>query len=148
MGEARIESLSVRYYGELASGKHPLILNAALVGLFQAILSDTVTEVNARAVAKARGIDLTESSSTRPRSFRSLVSVKLHTSDGERYVEGTVVPGYGPRLVLLNGVPLEAPLAGTTILLREQRSARRDRRDRHDSRQARHQHRQLRPGPQ
>ena len=33
MGEARIESLSVRYYGELASGQHPLILNAALVGL-------------------------------------------------------------------------------------------------------------------
>ncbi len=27
-----------------------------------------------------------------------------------------MVPGYGPRLVLLNGVPLEAPLPGTTIL--------------------------------
>ena len=116
MGEARIESLGVRYYGELATGTHPLIANGVLVGLFQAILSDTVTEVNARAVAKARGIDFVESSSTRPRSFRSLVSVKLTTSAGERYVEGTVVPGYGPRLVLLNGVPLEAPLPGTTIL--------------------------------
>jgi D-3-phosphoglycerate dehydrogenase len=116
MGEARIESLGVRYYGELATGTHPLIANAVLVGLFQAILSDTVTEVNARAVAKARGIDLVESSSTRSRSFRSLLSVKLNTSAGERYVEGTVVPGYGPRLVLLNGVPLEAPLPGTTIL--------------------------------
>ena len=48
---ARIEGLSVRYYGELATGTHPLIVNAALVGLFQAILSDTVTEINARAVA-------------------------------------------------------------------------------------------------
>jgi D-3-phosphoglycerate dehydrogenase len=92
MGEARIESLGVRYYGELASGTHPLIVNAALVGLFQAILNDTVTEVNARAVAKARGIDLTESSSTRPRSFRSLLSLKLTTSAGERHVEGTVCP--------------------------------------------------------
>ncbi len=69
MGEARIESLGVRYYGELGSGNHPLVLNAVLVGLFQAILSDTVTEVNARAVAAARGIDLTESSSTRARAF-------------------------------------------------------------------------------
>ena len=116
MGEARIESLSVRYYGELAAGTHPLIINAALVGLFQAILNDTVTEVNARAVAKARGIELTESTSTRGRSFRSLISLKLQTSAGERYVEGTVVPGFGPRLVLLNGVPLEASLQGTTIL--------------------------------
>lgn len=116
MGEARILSLGVRYYGELASGSHPLIVNAALVGLFQTILSEPVTEVNARAVAKARGIELTESSSTRPRSFTSLLSIKLTTSEGERDVEGTVVPGHGPRLVLLNGVPLEAQLAGTTIL--------------------------------
>jgi D-3-phosphoglycerate dehydrogenase / 2-oxoglutarate reductase len=116
MGEARIEGLSVRYYGELASGTHPLIINAALVGLFQAILNDTVTEVNARAVAKARGIELTESTSTRGRSFRSMISLKLMTSTGERYVEGTIVPGFGPRLVLLNGVPIDAELPGTTIL--------------------------------
>ncbi len=116
MGEARIEGLSVRYYGELASGTHPLIVNSALVGLFHAILSDAVTEVNARAVAKARGIELTESSSTRSRTFRSLLSIKLHTASGERHVEGTVVPGLGPRLVLLNGVPVDAQLAGTTIL--------------------------------
>jgi D-3-phosphoglycerate dehydrogenase len=116
MGEARIEGLSARYYGELASGTHPLIINAALVGLFHAILNDTVTEVNARAVAKARGIELTESSSTRGRSFRSLLSLKLTTSEGERHVEGTEVPGFGPRLVLLNGVPIDAQLPGTTIL--------------------------------
>ncbi len=116
MSEARIQSLSVRYYGELATGQHPLILNAALAGLFQTILSDTVTEVNAKVVAKARGIDLIESSSTRPRSYRSLISLKLITSSGERYVEGTVVPGQGPRLVLLDGVPFEAPLTGTILL--------------------------------
>lgn len=116
MGEARIQALSVRYYGELAEGNHPLIINAALVGLFDAILNDTVTEVNARAVAKARGIELTESVSDRGRNFRSLLSVKLHTSEGERHVEGTVVPGLGARLVQVNGVPLEASLKGTTIL--------------------------------
>ena len=116
MGEARIESLSVRYYGDLATGTHPLIVNAALVGLFHAILHDTVTEVNARAVAKARGIDLVESSSTRRRNFTSLISLKLTTSAGERYVEGTVAPGHGPRLVLLQGVPIEAELPGTTLL--------------------------------
>jgi D-3-phosphoglycerate dehydrogenase len=117
MGEARIQSLSVRYYGDLATGQHPLILSAAVSGLFQAILSDdVVTEVNAKAVAAARGIDLIESSSTRQRIYRSLISLKLTTSSGERYVEGTVLPGHGPRLVLLDGVPLEAPLAGTILL--------------------------------
>lgn len=115
MGEARIQSLSVRYYGDLATGQHPLILNATLVGLFEAILNDTVTEVNARAVAAARGIDLVESSSTRKRTFRSLLSVKVTTDKGERWVEGTCAPN-GARLVLLNGVPVDAPLEGTLLL--------------------------------
>lgn len=116
MGEARIESLGVRYYGDLASGQHPLITSAVLIGLFKAILSDTVTPVNARAVAAARGITLSESSSTRERAQRSLLSVKMVTSAGERWVEGILSPT-GPRLVLLNGVPVDAPLHGTLILL-------------------------------
>lgn len=116
MGEARITNLSVRYYGELASGQHPVIMNAALVGLFQTTWSGSVNEVSARAMAAAQGIELTESSSTRVRTHRSLVSLKLSTSDGDRWVEG-IVSGAGPRLVLLNGVPVEAPLGGTLFLI-------------------------------
>ncbi len=115
MGEARIESLGVRYYGELA-GQHPLIVNAVLVGLFGAILSDPVTAVNARATAALRGIDVVESSSSRTRGFRSLLSVKLMTDAGDRWVEGTVADR-APRLVALNGVPIEAPLTGALLLL-------------------------------
>ncbi|MGE0464168.1 MAG: phosphoglycerate dehydrogenase [Vicinamibacterales bacterium] len=115
MGEARIESLGVRYYGEL-TGQHPLIVNSVLVGLFKAILSDPVTAVNARATAALRGIDIVESSSSRARNFRSLLSVKLVTDAGDRWVEGTVADR-APRLVLLNGVAVEAPLGGTLLLL-------------------------------
>jgi D-3-phosphoglycerate dehydrogenase / 2-oxoglutarate reductase len=115
MGEARIESVGVRYYGELA-GQHPLIVNAVLVGLFKATLSEPVTAVNAKATAVARGIDIVESSSSRTRNFRSLLSVKLVTDAGERWVEATVADR-NPRLVLLNGVPVEAPLSGTLLLI-------------------------------
>ncbi len=115
MGEARIESLGVRYYGELA-GQHPLIVSGVLTGLLGAILSDPVTAVNARAVAAARAIDIVESSSTRARNFRSMLSVKLTTDQGERWVEGIVVDRT-PRLVLLNGVPVDAPLGGTLLLI-------------------------------
>lgn len=115
MGEARIESLGVRYYGDL-SGSHPLIVNAVLVGLFRSILSDPVTAVNARAVAAARGIDLVESTSSRPRDYRSLLSVKLVTDGGERWVEG-IVADRRSRLVLLNGVHVDAPLTGVLLLL-------------------------------
>ncbi|MGE0043621.1 MAG: phosphoglycerate dehydrogenase, partial [Vicinamibacterales bacterium] len=91
LGEARIEGLGVRYYGELASGRHPLVVNAVLVGLFHAILSDAVTPVNAHAVADARGIEVTESTSSRTRAVQTVLSVKLFTDAGERWAEGTVV---------------------------------------------------------
>ncbi len=116
MGEARIEGVSVRYYGALAGASNPLIVSSVLEGLLQAIVFIPITPVNARAVAAERGIDVSESHGTRPRSYTSLLSVKLHTDEGERYVEGTIVQGQ-PRLVLLNGVQVEAPLDGTMLLL-------------------------------
>jgi D-3-phosphoglycerate dehydrogenase / 2-oxoglutarate reductase len=116
MGEARIEGVSARYYGALAGSSNPLIVSSVLEGLLQAIVFIPITPVNARAVAAERGIDVAESHSTRPRSYTSLLSVKLHTDEGERYVEGTIVQGQ-PRLVLLNGVQVEAPLDGTMLLL-------------------------------
>jgi D-3-phosphoglycerate dehydrogenase len=116
MGASRIEGVSLRYYGELAGSSNPLIASAVLEGLLRTVLSSPVTPVNARAVAASRGIDVSESQSARPRSYTSLLSVRLQTADGERWVEGTVVHGE-PRLVLLNGVQVDAPLDGSMVLL-------------------------------
>jgi D-3-phosphoglycerate dehydrogenase len=85
--------------------------------LFKHILSGGVTAVNAKAVATERGIEVVESRSSRVRNFTSLLSVKLHTSAGERWVEGTIFEHGGPRLVLVDGVPVEAPLSGTQIVI-------------------------------
>ena len=74
--------------------------------------------VNARAAARERGIEIIESRSTRPRHFTSLVSIKLHTSEGERWAEGTVFEPNSPRLVSVSGINVEAPLAGTLLIIR------------------------------
>ena len=62
-------------------------------------------------------IDIVESRSTRPRHFTSLLSLKLHTSDGERWAEGTVYAPNNPRLVSVRGINVEAPLAGTMLII-------------------------------
>jgi len=118
MTDARIESVGVRYYGELASSKNDLVASAVLVGLFKPILSSAVSPVNARTIAADRGIELVESRSTRQRNFTRLLSVKLTTSEGERWVEGAVFDKTAPRLVQLDGIAVEAPLEGTMIVLR------------------------------
>jgi D-3-phosphoglycerate dehydrogenase len=120
LSTGRTESIGVRYYGGLAESSNELIASSVLVGFFRQILSSGVTLVNARRVAAERGIDVVETRSARPRNFTNLLSVKLHTSEGERWVEGTVFEQSGPRLVLLDGIPVEAPLDGTLLVIRNQ----------------------------
>ena len=118
LNDSRPHSLGVRYYGDLAAGRNDLIVSAVLVGLFKPILSSGVTLVNARTVAAERGIEVVESRSSRPRNYTSLISAKLHTADGERWVEGAVFERTSPRLVLVDGIGVEAPLEGTMIVIR------------------------------
>jgi len=118
MNDDRAHTLGVRYYGGLAQGRNDVIVNAVLVGMFKPILSSGVTLVNARNVAADRGIEIVESRSSRTRDYTNLLSVKLHTSEGEHWVEGAVFERNSPRLVQVNGITVEAPLDGTMIVVR------------------------------
>jgi len=118
MGTARIQAIALRYYGALAESRAADVLaSSAAAGVLRPILSGGVSIVNARAAARERGIDVIETRSTRSRHYTSLVSVKLHTSDGERWAEGTVFEPNSPRLVSVRGVEVEAPLAGTMLII-------------------------------
>ena len=142
--EARTHAVGVRYYGALTDVPGDLLTSAVLVGLFKRMLASGISLVNARAVAAGRGVEVVESRSTRARNFTSLISVKLHTSGGERWVEGAIFEPGAPRLVLLDGVAVEAPLEGTLIVLANDDWPGRHRRGRHDPRTSGDQHRHVR----
>ena len=46
-----------------------------------------------------------------------MLSIKLHTDAGERWVEGTVFEPHSLRLVSVRGVDVEAPLGGTMLII-------------------------------
>jgi D-3-phosphoglycerate dehydrogenase len=117
MNDDRIREVSLRYYGELAQSRTGLIVNGVLAGLFKPMLSTGVTVVNARSVAAEHGIEIVESRSTRQRNYTSLISIKLRTAHGERWVEGAVFENSGPRLVMVDGIRVEAPLEGAMIVV-------------------------------
>jgi D-3-phosphoglycerate dehydrogenase len=119
MNEGQATEVSIRYYGELAEARTDLIANAVLVGLLRpSEISGGTTLVNARTVATSRGLEVVESRSNRTRNYTSLMSVKLRTSSGELWAEGTVFRGAFPRLVTLDGIGVEAGLDGTMIVMR------------------------------
>jgi D-3-phosphoglycerate dehydrogenase len=118
MGPARIDAIGVRYYGALVESRGVEVLAAsAAAGVLRPILSSGVSIVNARSAARDRGIDIVETRSSRARHFTSLLSLKLHTDAGERWVEGTVFEPNSLRLVSVHGVNVEAPLGGTMLII-------------------------------
>lgn len=118
LGPARIEALGLRYYGALAENRAAeVVASGAAASVLRPILSGGVSIVNARAVARERGIEIIETRSPRARDFTSLLSLKIHTSEGERWAEGTVFEPSSLRLVSVGGVAVEAPLAGTMLII-------------------------------
>jgi D-3-phosphoglycerate dehydrogenase len=113
----RTHAVGVRYYGPLLGAHGSLLASAAIAGTLKPILSSGVTPVNARAVAAERGIEVIESRSSRQRDYSNLLSIKLHTTDGERWIEGTVFEPGTPRLELIDGIDIEAPLEGTMLVI-------------------------------
>jgi D-3-phosphoglycerate dehydrogenase len=111
----RAEEIGIRYYGPLMAEYENVIGSAVIAGALSKVA--IVTAVNARAVASERGIEVVESRSTRPRDYMHVISVRLRSGRRERWIEGIVVEPSGPRLALLDGVPIEAPLAGTLIIM-------------------------------
>jgi D-3-phosphoglycerate dehydrogenase / 2-oxoglutarate reductase len=117
LATGRTHAIGIRYYGPLVGTSTELLASSVVAGVLRPMLSGTVTVVNARNVAGERGIEIVETRSSRPRDFVNLLSVKLHTTDGERWVEGTVFEPDRPRLLLVDGVDVEAPLEDTLILI-------------------------------
>jgi D-3-phosphoglycerate dehydrogenase len=114
----RLTSIGVRVSGDLATGSALDVLAAgAAAGVLRPILSGGVTIVNARSLARTRNIDVVQSCSSRPREYTSLLSVRVGTTAGERQVEGTVFEPGSLRLVSIGGIPVEAPLSGTLLVV-------------------------------
>jgi D-3-phosphoglycerate dehydrogenase len=118
LAEGRTKGISVRLYGPLVGSNSSLIVSAAVNGLLRPLLSSAVTIVNARDVARERGIEIIESHSSRARNFANIISVKVQTSEGERWLEGTVFEPARPRLTLLDGIEVETPLEGTLLVIK------------------------------
>lgn len=116
LAHTAVHTVGLRYYGQLGETTE-LVASAVLAGMLRPALSDGVSLVNARQLAAERGIEVVETRSPRPRDYTRLVSVKFHTASGDRWAEGTVPEHGQPRLVLLDGIEVDAPLEGTLIVI-------------------------------
>ena len=130
---SRPARIRIRYAGEVAEVGTHLLRSAVLAGLLNAVLDEKVNVVNAPAVAAARGLTVEEETRRREHGFPNTLEVAAmpekapassDPSQGETSLapgftaEGTVLHDGSPRLLQIDGIPLEAHLAGTILYLR------------------------------
>ncbi len=111
--EGRMEELLVEYAGEvLDEGIYPALTLAALTGLLKPILGNGVNMVNAPLIAKQRGIRVVESKSDQSEGYISLIRLRLRGDGKETSASGTLIKRDAPRIVMVNGYPIEAEPVG------------------------------------
>ncbi|MGA3132816.1 MAG: phosphoglycerate dehydrogenase [Terracidiphilus sp.] len=116
-GKSGIESIALVYGGDLAEVKTELVRNAAIAGLLAG--SENVNRINAAAVAAERGIRVHEEKQESHRGgAASVLTLVLHTAQGESRASATVIHGELPRLLAFDGIDVEAPLDGTLVVCR------------------------------
>src|SRR5580658_2438797 len=116
-GNSGIDSIHIVYGGALTEAKTDLVRNAAIAGLLQG--SENVNRINAAAVAAERGIRVHEQKEESHRGGAATVlTLVLHTAQGDSRASATVIHGEQPRLLAFDGIDVEAPLEGTLVVCR------------------------------
>lgn len=122
VAETRPARIRIRYAGEVAEVGTHLLRSAVLAGVLNAVLDEKVNIVNAPAVAAARGLTVEEETRRREHGFPNTLEVSaLPEKSGSARgftAEGTVLHDGSPRVLQIEGIPLEAQLEGTILYLR------------------------------
>ncbi|HEU4837822.1 MAG TPA: phosphoglycerate dehydrogenase [Micavibrio sp.] len=117
--ESGIRSIDIAYDGTV-SEINAKPLTAAIVAKLLQPVSDSVNMVNAMTIADSKGIRISETKSGSQKDFRSLITVTIQSETRTRTVAGTLFTGREPRIVNIEGVPIEAALAKDMLFIRNE----------------------------
>ncbi|MCB9988030.1 MAG: phosphoglycerate dehydrogenase [Rhodospirillales bacterium] len=117
MTDEAITAVNISYEGSVAEVKTAALSALVMANLLKPQL-DTVNVVNAMQAAQARGIELSETKAGSSKDFRSLITVKITTKAATHTVAGTLFTGKEPRIVNIEGVPIEAALSNHMLYTR------------------------------
>lgn len=116
VAETGFRAVVVEYEGEAAELNHRPITAALLEGLLAPIV-DSINVVSAPIVARERGIQVTETKHARKTDYPSLIRLTVTTERATRTTAGTLFSNRMPRIVELDGMPLEASLASNMLYM-------------------------------
>jgi D-3-phosphoglycerate dehydrogenase len=108
-----IKAIDIAYEGDVAKLNTKPLTAAGLAGVLRPMLAE-INMVSAPAVAKERGITVSESRQDDSAIYDSLMRITITTEKGKRAFAGIVVGG-APRIVEVRGMELDAAFSPTML---------------------------------
>ena len=115
--DGNITKISVQYCGEMTRYKLAPMTMALVKGLLVKALGEMVNYVNAPVLAKERGIEIVESTTSQIMGFANFISIQVTSSTGKHAMMGTLFENKEPRIVKINDYHVEARTKGEMIYL-------------------------------
>ncbi|MBL4804431.1 MAG: phosphoglycerate dehydrogenase [Alphaproteobacteria bacterium] len=115
--ESTIKKIEIEYEGTITDINTDPITSTLLATLLGSQI-ESVNMVNAMQVAQSRGIELKQSYNDESKNWRSMINVIVTTDKRERNVTGTLFTGKEPRIVNIEGVPIEVALQPNMVFIR------------------------------
>jgi len=109
MVDVGLKGVDVAFEGEVAALNVRPLVAAALAGVLRPMLAE-INMVSAPAVARERGVTVSESRQDHSPIYENLMRITVQTEMGRRSFAGTVVAG-APRIVEVKGMDLESAFA-------------------------------------
>ncbi|HUO21359.1 MAG TPA: phosphoglycerate dehydrogenase [Caulobacteraceae bacterium] len=113
MVDAGLKSIEIAYEGEIAKLNVKPLTAAALAGVLRPALED-VNMVSAPAVARDRGITVTETRNESSPTYDSVIRITVVSDSGSRAFAGSVIGGL-PRVIEVKGMELDAPFGAAML---------------------------------
>jgi len=115
--ESAIEEIVIKYSGELVDVDTTPLTRYIIKGIFAKSFADEVNIVNAMYIAKSRDIHILIEQATASKTFTNLVTLTLKNKKETRTVAGTLLSGYGERIVQIDQYPVDMSPNGTMLLI-------------------------------
>jgi D-3-phosphoglycerate dehydrogenase len=114
--KGRIEKVEITYQGEVGKREFHPITTAAVKGLLNPILQETVNFVNAPAIAKGRGIKVREVVNQEAENFTNMLTLAVTSDKDMLTISGALFGKTDPRIVEINQYHVDAVPAGCVLV--------------------------------
>jgi D-3-phosphoglycerate dehydrogenase len=120
LAEGQMNTIKIRYEGEIAGYDTNILKAAILGGILEEISEERVNLVNANIIAANRGLTVVEQKEAICENYASLFTIEVTTSSGVTVVAGTVMRGE-LHIVRVNGYWLDIVPTGGYFLFSDHR---------------------------